>query len=231
MNNISTENANRNEYYFNNDDSIDSRVDNNGIFLCRDRRDDIPFVERSESSQPNEFGETNLDDSIITFIYRYKFTQSFMEELYKFSKIHQYDDRKSFKEAWEIWIKKESDLIADEFTRLDKLGYDGDILDKMFKSARYYFRKKVTSKPDPKERRKYIGVHKDLLDSMDLQISSSRSIPDFKPSDGFVNFCKNNTGELKNEIGRLLENHMESSEIMNKIKKTYKNRYFMAITK
>ena len=40
-----------------------------------------------------------------------------------------------------------------------------------------------------------------------------------------------NTEELKEEIAKLLENDMDSSEIMNKIKKTYKNRYFISITK
>ena len=37
-------------------------------------------------------------------IYRYKFTQPFMNELHNFSKIHQYDDRTMFKEAWTNWI-------------------------------------------------------------------------------------------------------------------------------
>ena len=200
----------------------------NNILNGNDRDENRMDTDLFNSSQRDE---TDRDDELIAFIYRYKFTPNFMEDLYKFSKVHQYDDRKSFKEAWEVWIKKENELITDEITRLDKLGYVGNILDKMFKSARYYFRKKSTTKPDPKERRKYVGVHKDLLDAMDLQISSSRNTQDFKPSDGFASFCKNNTDELKNEIGRLLENDLDSNDIMNKIKKTYKNRYFMAITK
>jgi hypothetical protein len=154
-----------------------------------------------------------------------------MDELYKFSKIHQYDDRKSFKEAWENWTEEEEELIETEISRLNKLGYEGDILDKMFKSARYYFRKKGTTKPEPKERRKYVGVHKDLLDAMDTHILNGRNLPDYKPSEGFVDFCKTNTEDLKEEIAKLLENDMDSSEIMNKIKKTYKNRYFISITK
>jgi hypothetical protein len=75
-------------------------------------------------------------------IFRFKFTEAFMEDLYKFSKIHQYDHRKDFKEAWTIWIEENNDIIDEEVERLLALGYDGDILDKMFKSARYYFRKK-----------------------------------------------------------------------------------------
>jgi hypothetical protein len=194
-----------------------------GMLLFRDNEYSL---DRSESENTSK-----REDNLNTFIYRFKFTQNFMDEMYKFSKVHQYDDRKSFKEAWEIWTQEQEDLIEREVARLNNLGYDGDVLDKMFKSARYYFRKKGTSKPEPKERRKYLGVHKELLDAMDAHILNGRNSQEYKPSDGFVDFCKTNTEELKEEIAKLLENDMDSSEIMNKIKKTYKNRYFISITK
>jgi hypothetical protein len=171
------------------------------------------------------------NDTINACIYRYKFTQEFMDELYKFSKIHQYDDRNSFKEAWEEWTEHESELLENERERLERLGYTGDILNKMFKSARYYFRKKSSVKPEPKERRKYIGVQKELLDSMDSHIIKSITNADYKPADGFNDFCLNHVNDLKTEISRLLENNFDSNEIMKKIKKTYKNRYFMAISR
>jgi len=206
---------------------INNKCDNinsdDGMLLFRDNEYSL---DRSEPENANK-----TEDNLNTFIYRFKFTQNFMDELYKFSKVHQYDDRKSFKEAWEIWTQEQEDLIETEVARLNNLGYDGDVLDKMFKSARYYFRKKGTSKPEPKERRKYLGVHKELLDAMDSHILNGRNSQDYKPSDGFVDFCKTNTEELKEEIAKLLENDMDSSEIMNKIKKTYKNRYFISITK
>ena len=75
-------------------------------------------------------------------IFRFKFTDEFMEDLYKFSKIHQYDHRKEFKEAWLLWIDDNAELVSDEIERLTRLNYEGDVIDKMFKSARYYFRKK-----------------------------------------------------------------------------------------
>lgn len=206
-------------------DITNGTISNDEMFLFRDRADNVKSLDDAED-KTIENEKLNA-----AFIYRFKFTQNFMDELYKFSKIHQYDDRKLFKEAWEKWSEEEDELIESEISRLNKLGYDGDVLDKMFKSARYYFRKKGTSKPEPKERKKYVGVHKDLLDAMDSHIFSGRNKQDYKPSEGFVDFCKTNTEDLKEEIGRLLENDMDSSEIMNKIKKTYKNRYFMSITK
>lgn len=217
-----------NDNFINKSDNINN---DDGMLLFIDRGDNEGTLDRSESENTNDREEKINSDDITAFIYRFKFTQNFMDELYKFSKIHQYDDRKLFKEAWKNWAEEKEDLIEDEISRLNKLGYDGDVLDKMFKSARYYFRKKGTSKPEPKERKKYIGVHKDLLDAMDLHIFNGRNSPDYKPSDGFVDFCKTNTTDLKEEIVRLLENKLDSSEIMSKIKKTYKNRYFISITK
>jgi hypothetical protein len=184
--------------------------------------------------QDRYLSEERLDDNSNNEnspIYRYKFTQSFMTELFKFSKIHQYDDRKVFKEAWETWTQENDELISSEIARLQKLEYNGDILEKMFKSARYYFRKKSPIKSEPKERRKYVSIHKELLDAMDAHVSSGKNKEDYKPSDGFTDFCNTHQEELKQEITLLLENDMNSDEIMNKFKKTYKNRYFMSITK
>lgn len=161
-------------------------------------------------------------------IYRFKFTEDFMEELYKFSKIHQYDDRKSFKEAWELWVEDNEVLIDEETLRLAKLGYTGDVLDKMFKSARYYFRKKSSEKKEPRKRRQYIGVSHELLDAMDTHISDNIFNDDYQPKNGFVSFCKENETVVKDTIGKIIEQGVSDLDLIEeKIKKTYKNRYFM----
>jgi len=165
-------------------------------------------------------------------IYRYKFTDDFTNEMYKFSKIHQYDHRKDFKEAWEIWLEDNDEIVSDEVRRLTNLGYDGDILDKMYKSARYYFRKKSTEKKAPQKRRTYQSVQKDLLEAMDDHIKTHINEDDFKPSEGFDRFCKENLDLLKEEVSLLCKNGFTNSEeIKQKIKKTYKNRYFILISK
>lgn len=164
-------------------------------------------------------------------IFRYKFSQDFVDELYKFSKIHQYDTRKDFKEAWNIWVDENEEVVHHEMRRLINLGYDGDILDKMFKSARYYFRKKSAEKKEPVERRAYISVSKKLLDSMDEHIKNNIDNADYKPSDGFDDYCKKNEDILKKEVSLLVKNGFNDHiEIKNKIKKTYKNRYFIMIS-
>jgi hypothetical protein len=177
--------------------------------------------------------ENNNENGAVNYnIYRFKFTDDFTSELYKFSKIHQYDHRKDFKEAWENWTEENDGLVSEEVRRLTNIGYDGDILDKMFKSARYYFRKKSTEKKEPVQRRNYVGLNKELLDAMDDHIKSKIIDPDYKPSDGFDEFCKINIELLKEEVQTLCSNGFtDSNEIKQKIKKTYKNRYFLIISK
>ena len=165
-------------------------------------------------------------------IYRYNFSDEFMDELYKFSKIHQYDHRKDFKDAWEIWLSENSHIILKETTRLTDLRYDGDIIKKMFTSARYYFRKKGTQKKAPHTRCTYIGIQKELLDAMDNHIKANIHQDWYKPSDAFTKFCKDNIDLLQKEIEILIKHSIvESDDIRKKIKKTYKNRYFMIISK
>lgn len=177
--------------------------------------------EQAISKETSDIGLPNV-------IYRFKFTEDFMEELYNFSKIHQYDERKDFKEAWKVWAEENEYIIEEETTRLTTLGYDGDVMDKMFKSARYYFRKKSTEKKEPKQRRQYISVTRELLDAMDRHIEENIFNQDYQPKTGFVSFCKANETILKESISKIFEQGVKESEIIeDKIKKTYKNRYFM----
>lgn len=179
---------------------------------------------RDDNLIPKETSDTGLP----TVIYRFKFTEDFMEQLYNFSKIHQYDDRKDFKEAWKLWTEENQDIIDEEITRLTNLGYDGDVIDKMFKSARYYFRKKSTEKKQPKQRRQYISVTRELLDAMDHHIEENIYNLDYQPKNGFISFCKANEKILKESITKIFEQGVKDSEVIeDKIKKTYKNRYFM----
>ena len=189
-------------------------------------------VESSRERSCDEITEEISVDAFPSVIYRYKFTEEFMEELYKFSKIHQYDDRKDFKEAWKIWIEENEELIGTEMRRLNNLGYEGHVLTKMFKSARYYFRKKSTEKKEPKQRRPYMSVNKELLDAMDKHIEQNIYNKDYKPKTAFIEFCKENEVLLREVIAKIFECGVKNSEeIEDKIKKTYKNRYFMLTNK
>ena len=185
---------------------------------------DITDYKRDDTILSKEISDTSLPN----VIYRFKLTEDFMEELYKFSKIHQYDERKDFKEAWKLWTEENQDIIDEETTRLNNLGYDGDALDKMFKSTRYYFRKKSTEKKEPKQRRQYISVTRELLDAMDCHIEENIFNDDYQPKTGFISFCKMNEKILKESITKIFEQGVKDSGLIeDKIKKTYKNRYFI----
>ena len=193
-------------------------------------------IDSNISYDNNKFDNTNrgvFSEHIQTsndtgkLIFRYKFNDLFAEQLYEFSKIHQYDDRATFKEAWTEWTEENNELIDSEVKRLTELGYEGNILEKMFKSSRYYFRKKSTEKKAPAQRRPYIGMTQELLDSMDDYISRTLTI---KPSLSFIEFCRTNIEILQEEVKRLCSKGIkEPLEIKDKIKKTYKNRYFTII--
>ena len=203
-------------YTHNNNSHDDSRRDNNRIDSHQNTRVDQDTIENN----------TQRVDHFNVNIYRYKFTDEFTQELFKFAKIHQYDERKAFKEAWNIWMEDNDDIVNEEYCRLKELGYDGDILDKMFKSARYYFRKKSTEKKEPSKRRVYVGTQKNLLEAMDEHIRLNIVSGEFKPSEGFDEFCKQHVELIKEEISILYRaGYTNVNEIESKIKKTYKNRY------
>ena len=190
--------------------------------------DKINEEEREEIEEREDKEEReDVSKSVNLQIYRFKFTKDFMEELYTFSKIHQYDERNDFKEAWKVWTEDNEEIINDEIKYLIHLKYDGDIMDKMFKSARYYFRKKSTEKKDPKQRRQYISVARELLDAMDCHIEENIHNENYQPKTGFILFCKANEILLKETLTKIVEQGIQDIElIQNKIKKTYKNRYF-----
>ena len=189
-------------------------------------------VEENKNRKSNDLPKESVDNVFPIVIYRFKFTEEFMVYLYNFSKIHQYDDRKDFKEAWTVWTEENDDIIDGEMRRLLNLGYEGDVLDKMFKSARYYFRKKSTERIEPKQRRQYISVTKDLLDAMDRHIENNIYDDNYQPKTGFITFCKDNETLLKDTISSIFGQGIKESELIEyKIKKTYKNRYFMLTNK
>lgn len=194
---------------------------NDSIYSVEDNIKTLHIYNRNDDTTEQEYKLPNI-------IYRFKFTEDFIDELYKFSKIHQYDERKDFKEAWKLWTEENDDIINNETKRLIDLGYDGNVLDKMFKSARYYFRKKNPVKKEPKQRRQYITVNHELLKLMDEHILENIFNTDYQPKTGFIMFCKSNKDILKESVLKIFEQGVKDTELIeDKIKKTYKNRYFM----
>jgi len=157
-----------------------------------------------------------------------------------FATMHRHDDRKTFKEAWEKWIELEdiAAIIQRETERLVANGYRGDVLQKLFHSARYYYRKKPAGDNNVgvgceeeetiKKRKKYETVGSEILEKMDqhiLQIVKENIVDVLRMGDKTV---------LYSDISpaRAFELFRETVEIdeglLAKYKKTYKNRFFLS---
>jgi len=201
--------------------------------MSQTMNNDFELIDLTEFKEMIE-DEKKLEENtkINAPIFRFKFTEEFMEELYKFAKIHQYDHRKDFKEAWTVWLEENEDIVQEEEARLHYLRYDGDVLDKMFKSARYYFRKKSPVKVEPKQRRQYISVSHELLEAMDMHIRTNIYSNDYQPKIGFIDFYEANKQIIVQTFKSFFDQNIKDSEfIQTKLKKTYKNRYFMLTNK
>jgi len=193
-------------------------------------------------------------------IFRYKLSDDIMAIISQFAKIHQFDDRHAYKEAWSRWLVDQQDTVEREVMRLQQLDYDGDIIDKMFKAGRYYFREKTAIKKHDEEdedegnratdnvkngddksvgkadkRRTYIVMNHELIQGMDSHLQKMMKSNEFKPELAYIHFCDNHVELLRKEIGRLMKenkhNTISSRQMSAKFKKTYKNRYFILSSK
>lgn len=159
-------------------------------------------------------------------IFRFNFSEQFNRELGYFAKLHKHEDRIDFKESWNEWTEENNLLIDEEKKRLLNLGYEGDIEDKMYKSVRYYFRKKPL-RHEPVERCVRVVVSKDLLRQMDEHIENNSFGENYTPQLSYEDFCNQYSDLINDEFIQL---NMKNEEIMqNKIKKTYKNRFYVII--
>ena len=168
-------------------------------------------------------------------VFRYKFSNDLIEKIDYFSKLHALDDRKTYKEEWNKWIltKEMYEIIDVETQRLSRLGYVDNINDKMFRSSRYYFRKKKDT--DNKTRatfvRSKVNVSKDFMDKMKEFIEAKKSDSKFSPKNGYNDYIIQNNSEYNKEIENLMQNGFESNDAILKVKKTFKNQYFQIINK
>tara|TARA_B100000886_G_scaffold339964_1_gene307174 strand:- start:13976 stop:14512 length:537 start_codon:yes stop_codon:yes gene_type:complete len=165
--------------------------------------------------------------------YRFKFSKDFLEILKEFTRIHKFDEAKIFKENFNEWKDENKEVINREVLYMKNMGYEGDVIEKMYKSARYYFKCKSSEKVKPKKRRQYIGIDIVLKDKMDEfiqnKLSEKGECP--KPADAYTEFIENSSNKLilSNEKTRLISFGLEEECVNKKFKKTFKNRYFLKL--
>ena len=163
--------------------------------------------------------------------YRFNVSDTVHKHIAEFARIHRYDNRKDYKSAWHDWYQTHSELIQTEMERHIRMGYHGDIADKLFKSCRYYYRVKCNEKPaSNKHRNTYKRLSHDILYAMDTHISVHIDDAQFTPATGYNTFCISYSDLILKELKRELKQEdttLETDEWVKRFKKTYKNRYYL----
>ena len=180
---------------------------------------------RGRKSQMNLI---DLDKEITLQQHHFKYSDKFAEMLAEFATEHSEYKNKEFKAAWKAWTSKHSKEIAEEIAKMKEDGYQGDVAEKMYFSARYYYRKKAireqTDPVDPDEktpRKKYESIDKQILVQMNDHIilrfnrlsevvDNAKTVKKATPSNSFADYCE--------------KYKMDEDDA--KIKKTYKNLYW-----
>ena len=110
------------------------------------------------------------------------------------------------------------------------MGYNGDFSNKMFKSARYYLKNKKGDKKVAKQRKKYTVKNDMLLCAIKEHIANLNNV--MQPKLAYKDFMENNIDIIERVKNNLILNEdYDEKSALNKIKKIYKNKYFIIKTK
>ena len=176
-------------------------------------------------------------------IFRYDLSNDVVEKIAEFAKLHKDDERRAYKEAWKTWCQEHEEMISEETRRLKDSGYNGNVDDKMYTACRYYFRKKsnaqaqeteTTTNENVAEERKepdavkrgYVKLQSNTLECIDNHIKGCVNNNDFTPANGYQAFANAHASVFRDEIEHLKDYGMKELEVREKLKKTYKNRYY-----
>lgn len=153
----------------------------------------------------------NLSDDLLSYI--------------KINFINRFDHA-NFDNSWNEWITMErvKMLFKMEEKRLREKGWNGIINDKIKTSIKYYYLNKTEQKKGAKKKRKNY-VHID--DKMNILMKNFIHNTEIKkPSSAYDKFIKDNELIYKAERLRLKE-YMKDEETLIKIKKTFKNKFYL----
>jgi len=162
--------------------------------------------------------------------YRFKFNKDFLNTIREFSKIHSQDCGEDFLEAFQVWKRFNYEAIHKEEKRIVDLGFKGDIEEKIYKSARYYFKNKK-SKPITEThtylKTNYIPRNKAFFSLLETYIKNNSSV---KPSILYKRFINETDSEISsgilNELTRLKNYQLDQNDSNKKIKKAFNNAYY-----
>lgn len=193
--------------------------------------------------------------------YRFKYTPDFQQRLSEFAIKHADKPKKEFDACFKNWCSINQQHVDNEYETLVNQGYNRDFQHRMYLSVRYYFRnkqnkqnkndndndndnadnmmnrsgKQVRCKSDKKKTKlKYVRMADELKTLMKQHIYDNMGV-NKSPKEMFGLFHNSANEEirrfLKSEKTKLQENGYSDKDVLFRIKKTYKNQYFVALRK
>tara|TARA_B110000438_G_scaffold295406_1_gene338352 strand:- start:1217 stop:1708 length:492 start_codon:yes stop_codon:yes gene_type:complete len=156
--------------------------------------------------------------------YRYNLSAELLSYI-KINFINRLDNDK-FDNSWNEWITMErvKVLFKIEEKRLIKEGWVGVINDKIKTSIKYYYmNNNEQRKSTKKKRRNYVHMDDKMGVLMNNFINDTKIN---KPSSAYEKFIKENELSCKKECLRL-KGYMKDKETLIKIKKTFKNKFYL----
>ena len=198
-------------------------------------------------STVNTASTANTVNTVST--YRFKYTPQFQRMLHDFASKHADLPKKEFDACFKDWCDNNRRYVTREYNHLVNQGYNRDFQQKMYLSVRYYFRNKSgKSKGNgegkgegegegkemgkKKSKLKYVRLADELKILMKQHIYDNRGI-NKSPKEMFGLFYNSDNDEiqkfLKSETAKLQENEYSEKDILFRIKKMYKNLYFVAL--
>lgn len=160
--------------------------------------------------------------------YRFKFNKELLDSIKEFSKLHSNDNCDDFLDAFHLWKRVNNEIISLEEKRILDLGFNGNIEEKIYKSARYYFKNKknTTYKLNKQLKTNYIPRNPVFFKMMETYINKNP----IKASLLYKEFINETDtyilSEINTEIVRLKTFELNQTECLQKIKKMFNNAYY-----
>jgi hypothetical protein len=187
---------------------------------------------------------------------KYIFSEEFSKVIHEFSKEHYREPLKIFRESWKLWISN-NDIqikIKEEMEKMRKTNImwtDEEIIQKIYTSARFYYRKK--EKKETKEKKQtdqtnqtikntkpYIGFTKEFIRLIDnkikeeiLQKTQTEINIILHQKQIFHIFTLEHIKEINEELAKLKKKYDEMNEMFEpydiaiKCKKAFTNRFYL----
>ncbi len=181
--------------------------------------------------------------------FRYDFSDNIVKMLGEFANENIGKSRKEFMKRWEEYIAEEDTRQTIEYEKemMIQHGFRGDVMDKMYKSVRYYHVKRDKKKLLEEEEEEPINKYKhenrfsrEFLKIMDEYIyyqltntdniyvnENGIQINAVSQTGSYIIFCENSREKILEELIKIKNKSGPLTGVMvEKLRKTYKNRFY-----